>query len=338
MIKNVLSSFNFSGSKLFFLFLIISLKSINNEMLPNMAIFYLSQNKYMIITANIIYYYYSDSQNLETFYPFLDNLKITSASDFEMISYGRFQDNNISHLLVVKNIIYAIFGENNYCILNNDKINNYKSEVFPLKIINEYYYYIVGIIDSQQQLYLYLYRNKAGECNNNLLYEISISTINSENFNCQLMESGETLTCFYEINDNNDNNIIANCLTISYSDNIITSSLIKEKANNGAKIIKSKLSQDGTKIYVCYINNSNNCDCLTYIIATNVWTDYTTYISSCVPNINSLFLDYYESSDEYFLYCYETNTKINIFKLDDNLGIINKYSNDTFDFIHIYHL
>ena len=44
-------------------------------------------------------------------------------------------------------------------------------------------------------------------------------------------------------------------------------------------------------------------------------------------------MDYYESSDEYFLYCYETKTKINIFKLDDNLGIINKYSNDTFDFI-----
>ena len=332
MKKNALFSFNCFWQKLILLLLIIFLKSINSAMLPNMKIYYLSQNKYMIITVNTVYHYTSSSGSLETFFSFVGNQIITSDSESEMISFGQFD--NISHLLIFKNSVYAVFG-GIFCNIENDKINNYKSEIFPLKIINDYYYYIIGVINSEKKLILYLYKNRAGECNSILINNFSINNINSENFSCQLMQSsvyGELLTCFYEINGNI---IIANGLTVNYNidNNNIASSFSVQKTNNGAKIIKTQLSHDGTKIYVCYINTNNNCDCLTYLIATNEWTDYTTYINSCLPNVNTLFFDYYEVSNEYFLYCYETNSKINIFKLDDNLGIINKYSNDTFDFI-----
>ena len=140
---------------------------------------------------------------------------------------------------------------------------------------------------------------------------------------------GELLTCFYEI----DNNIIiANSLTINLNlaDYKIESVFNKTQNNNGAKIIKSKLSKDQTKSYFCYINNNNNCDCLTYTILTNEWSDSTNYINTCLSKPTSLIFDYYDVSNEYFLYCFESDSKINIVKLNENFLITSKYNNDTY--------
>ena len=46
-----------------------------------------------------------------------------------------------------------------------------------------------------------------------------------------------------------------------------------------------------------YINNNNNCECLTYSITTNEWSDSTTYINSCLSKKTSLILDYYDISN-----------------------------------------
>ena len=331
MIKNVVFPFDFFSKKLCLLIIIISFKNLNNETIPNFQVFYLYNNMYVIIDAQKIYLY--TSENRIEFYSFNQNQKITSADESEMISLAKFKDADSVYLTIVKKYIYAYFAATNFGILENEQINNYKSEIFPLKYNNNEFYYIVGIVNSEQELVLYLYKNKVSDTKCSLIFTFSISNINSENFSCQLMQSpsfGEVLTCFYE---NNNNEIVANSLTIDTTNSKIESAFNRAKSNNGANIIKSKLSQDETKSYVCYINNDNNCDCLTYMVVTNEWSDYTTYINSCLSKRTTLFLDYYEFSNEYFLYCYETETKINILKLNENFGIVSGYSNDTYDYI-----
>ena len=75
-----------------------------------------------------------------------------------------------------------------------------------------------------------------------------------------------------------------------------------------------------------------NIKFITYNITNNQWSDYITYINGCLSDITSLFFDYYEISNEYSLYyyLYQSSSKIYILKLDD-LGIINKYNNDTYE-------
>ena len=313
--------------------LLISVKRINLQIiLPNIQIIYLSQNKYYIITADQIYFYLSSPESVVSPYTFIDNQKITTAEESEMISYGAYKNDNIAHLVVVKNYIYAILEKTYYCNVSIEEIKGYRAEIFPLKCIEAQCYYILGIINSTKSLNLFLYSNAVGYCISYLRFTYTVNNIASDTFSCQLMEShafGELLTCFYEI----DNNIIiANSLTINLNlaESKIESVFNKAQNNNGAKIIKSKLSQDQTKSYVCYINNNNNCDCLTYTILTNEWSDSTNYINACLSKPTSLIFDYYDVSNEYFLYCFESDSKINIVKLDENFLITSKYNNDTY--------
>ena len=286
--------FNIFVPKFFFVILLISVKRINlQEILPNIQLIYLSQNKYYIITADQIYFYLSSPEGVANPYSFIGNQAVTTVEESEMISYGIYKTTNITHLIIVKNYIYSILESTYYCNALIKEIKGYKAEVFPLKCIESNCYYILGIINSTKSLNLFLYSSKGFSCNSLLRFTYSINNIASNTFSCQLMKShsfGELLTCFYEINDNI---IIANSLIINLNlnDSKIESVFINEKINNGAKIIKSKLSQDTAKSYVCYINNNNNCDCLAYSILTNEWSKSTNYINtSCLSKSTSLII------------------------------------------------
>ena len=333
MIKYALFPFIYFWTKLFFLILIFSFKKLNSEEMINFQVFYLSEDMYLIIDAYYVYFYYSITENRIVLYALNENQTISSVDELEMISFGKFKNSSNAHLFISKNYVYSYLEYNKICILENEQINNYKSEIFPLKYSDDDFYYIIGIINSEKDLVLYLYHNKIDESKSNLIFNFTIGYTNSENFSCQLMKShsfGEVLTCFYE---NKYNEIVANSLTIDITNPKIESAFLKPKTNNKAKIIKSKLSQDETKSFVCYINENYNCACLTYMVIINDWSDNTIYINSCLSKRTTLFFDYYELSNQYFLYCYETTTKINILKLNENLNIISKYSNDTYDYV-----
>ena len=83
-----------------------------------------------------------------------------------------------------------------------------------------------------------------------------------------LLSSNEkVLTCFYQNGDIKQ--IIAKSFRINVSNpysnpNFQDISLTATKYNNGAKVIKSILSKDGKKSFVCFINDDNNGDCLIY--------------------------------------------------------------------------
>ena len=207
------------------------------------------------------------------------------------------------------------------------EIQGYPSEIYNIKCEVLSCFFVIGIVNSEKQLVLYLYRNPTNDCLSTVVSS-TIINVGSDSFSCQIMKTSfdeELLTCFYQ--NNNINEIVASSFNIDLNIESIESieTLTKSKANNGMKIIKSKLSQDKKKSYVCYINSDNNCVCLTYNIINNEWSDDSTYLKDCLPNKNSLFFDYYENSKEYFLYCYQSSSKVNLVKLDENFEIKNEY-------------
>ena len=139
----------------------------------------------------------------------------------------------------------------------------------------------------------------------------------------QSQSNGKVLTCFYQ--NTNIKEIIAISLNIVIDTTNITnskietiSSLSKSQSNNGAKIIKSTLSQDKTKSLVCYINDYNNTDCLIYDITNNQWSGYYTYLIGCLLKFSSLNIEYFDNLNEYILYCFQSSSKINLIKFNSN--------------------
>ena len=75
------------------------------------------------------------------------------------------------------------------------------------------------------------------------------------------MQSPSSLTCFYQ----SSNQIIdlSFKINLGFNQNIESiSSLTKSKINGSSKVIKSILSQDIKKAFVCYTNNDQKCYCL----------------------------------------------------------------------------
>ena len=131
MANNALFPFNYFFVKLFSLILIISFKYINSESIPNFQVFYLSENEYIIIDAQNIYFYNSTSETRTLFYPLVGNEIITSVDESEMINLGKFKNTDAAHILIVKNHVLVYFNATKFGLLENEQINNYKSQVFP---------------------------------------------------------------------------------------------------------------------------------------------------------------------------------------------------------------
>ena len=141
-----------------------------------------------------------------------------------MISLGGFKytyDFLVDNLLIVKNYIYAVEGTTTYCNSIINQIQGYQALVFPLECIDINCYCIIGIINSDKQLNLYLFRNVVGYCICNFITSLTIDdNVNSDNFSCQLIKSsvlyGKVLSCFYE---NNLKEIVVKILKIVLTSN-----------------------------------------------------------------------------------------------------------------------
>ena len=223
-----------------------------------------------------------------------------------------------------------------HCCTKLSEITLYPSQVFPIKCIDNFCYYIVGIINSNKELKLFLYKNPSYNCEGYSVNNFIINNIGTDNFSCQLMKSSSfdnILVCFYQIE--NSNQIIANRLTVVISgDSSYTSSLdINPKVlTDKIKIIKSSLSQDYQQALVCYINSDNDCNCLTYNSYSNQWSDSTNYLSGCLSELSSLNIQYFDNIQEYFLYCFQSSSKFNLQKLDSNYAKKEDEENGIYDF------
>ena len=307
---------------LFFNFLTKNYKSAVHP--PYIRMLYRSDNKYYYINYYKIFFYHAGVANAmpdqKLQFPSLDQY-VETEEDADKISLGIYKKNSdVEDLIVIKNYVYAIKYETYYCYFKVNEINGYSAQIFPFKCINSNCWHLIGIINSSSQLWLYLYKKTPRNCNtNNLLDSFNINNVGSQKFSCQFMQSpsnGEILTCFYQ--NKNTNEIIANNLNIDITNNNINSLFTKSQSNNnGAKYIRSVLSQDETKAYVCYINNNNNCECLKYDITNNNWSGKATYLNNCLSTPGYFYIDYFDYTDEYFLYCYQPSLYLITLKLNN---------------------
>ena len=307
------------------IFLIFIIGILKVESIPNFKSIYLGNNFYYIITSESVTYY----QNIEgtsnrgtIIYNFTDEQKITNEEGTQFISFSIYKDSPlIPHILVVKNYLYAIQETTYFCNLKLiDEIKGYPPKVYAYKCLDDNYCYnIFAFLNSGKEIKLFLYKNPSYNCEGFPVYNSYINYVASENFDCQFMQSpqnGEVLTCFYQIE--NDSKIEAKSFTIYTSSPQIepVTGLTKSKENHGAKIIKSQLSTDGKKAFVCYINNDNNVYCLIYNIDENNWSDENIYLDNCKLEISSLNIEYLDNLNEYILYCFQSSTKYNLQKFD----------------------
>ena len=335
---NYIYYFNVMKIKFFILFVILVLKPIKTELIPNFKSIYLSSDYYYIVTYDKITYYNNANNVNNITYEFQGEQIITSPEQSEMVSFGRFKNiDYVANLLIVKHYIYAVIDGTKYCDEILNEIQGYQPAVYPYKCQDSYCYYIVGIINSNNQLCLYLYKTPSSYCSSSVVAQIIINNISSKNINCQIMNSTneEVLTCFYE--NENQNEIIANIFNIELSqeeNNIIfSSSFTKSKGNKGGKIIKSELFEDNQKAFVCFLENDSNsdCQCLTYNIINNEWSDYSTYLTSCLSEINSLNIEYFDNSDEFIVYCSQSQSKLDLKKFNQNFEIKDSDANGAYD-------
>ena len=321
---------------LFFFIIIFIIYKINSEEIiaPYLKAIYIGNGFYYLIFPDQINYYKPDVKNVVV-HSLSNGNKIQSKEELKMINYGQFNDDNYKNIIIFKDYLYYVL-DNDYS--SNEQLNNinaYPSEIITLSCNSNTCYFILGIRNNVKELNLYLFKRTGSLIiSSNLLKTYTINNVGAEKTSCQLMKynSNNVLTCFYQNDTSKD--IIASSFNIDTSSSpyiTIIKSLTNSQQTNGAKIIKSKISQDGTQSYVCYITDDKNCDCLIYDISNNEWRNHKTYLNDCIISLDSLNFEYYDMSNEFFLYCYQSEFKFSLVKLNQNFQIINQNINGIYD-------
>jgi hypothetical protein len=221
------------NNEIFMILLIFILKFIRIKSFENFKTKYLSYDNYLIIKQHSINYYSNNILNeIKTFN---ESQMITTTEELDNVSFGVYKDEDnsmIANLLLVKDYIYAIQYGSYICDCKLTKITNVLStEVIPYKCISYFCFYIVGLIQKNRSLFLYLYKNPADSCSSTLVASLSINNVGS-NLKCEFMLSSDNqkvLTCFYQNGDRKQ--IIAKSFSIDISNPSITeiSSFTKQR-------------------------------------------------------------------------------------------------------------
>ena len=282
-------------------------------------------NRYYIITPDNLIFLNNYKNNYDIKVEFTNDQIIESEDEYEKISYGRFNGETQANLLIIKNYIYAISDNGNaFCNHLIDEINGKISSIIPIQIVDLQSYFIIGMINSNNKLFLYLYQNAInGDCSASYIfskeYDIYIS---SKSISCHY---DNNLICFYE---NFSNELFSSIFNVDFSaTNKIDLISLYPKGNEGAKIVKSIYSSNLNKFFVCYINEENNCNCLIYDKSSNVWGNPTNYLKNCINKQYSLNIQYFDSLNYYILSCFQTEKQFSFVKLDNNFEIIDEEEN-----------
>ena len=307
------------------LFIIIKVKA-----LPFFKTIPTLNNRYYIIYPNKIVFLNNHNNNNDVKKELENDEIIGSEDEYEKISYGRYYGATLdqAQLLIIKDYIFELSDSGNvYCKKQMDGINGGLTSIAPI-IINADLtnYFIVAMISSNNKLLFYLNYNKEfWDCSAfNLFtkeYDIYIdSKIVSCHYNINLI-------CFYAYL----NELISSIFSVDMSNindiKVEYSSSSKKTYNGGAKVIKSILSPNLDKFFVCYINEQNNCDCLIYNKNTNEWGNPTNYLKYCINKQYSLNIQYFDSLNYYILSCFQTEKQFSFIKLNNNFEIMDDEEN-----------
>ena len=317
---------------LFILLILITIKEINTQTNGYSKALTLANNNRYIINANEIIFC-NNNNTCTTKYTFLDDQKLNSEKEIDMISFGNYVDIPTFYLIVANHYTHAVnINGDYYCYTFLEEIRG--NQVFlgiPFKCDSSYCYYIIGTLDNSDKLNLYLIANVAQQCQCQIADKIEIEG-DSYNFNCHLLDcstSDVKIICFSQ--NNASKKILSSNYIINLSSQKIIKASTKSADNNGGQIIKSYLSNDGSTALVCAFDEENNYDCKKFDINNNNWINNNDIVlDNCMNRLSSLNLDKINNSNEYYLYCLQSSNKLKTIKLNSNFEIINSEENGVY--------
>jgi len=261
----------------------------------------------------------------------LEEQKISSTSEGDMISMCYIYNDNIEILIIVKNYLYTISNSfRNYIKLDylRDKYSTIVlDECFEDETNNKFCKFFISFINSDNKLEIYKYQIEQDSINysllkskemylNTSLEEISLNNCEYSSCHKAKDENGFILVCFYE----NDNSEI-----VAMSLNLDTLELVKEmrfKKNSGAKKLKSILFNNNEKIFVCYINNNDNVACVIFDVLQNKFLSEIKYIEKMAQSSGYFNIEYFSSTNQYILSAYTSETEFEYIIFDENMNIL----------------
>ena len=315
--------------KIIIFFFIFIIKSINTQSLKKFKTIPLYDNNFLIITCNEIRFYNNTSNSNSISHTFVDDQIIESEELLGTVDFGRYNEENAPNLLLIKHFVYAIaesgilFGISNLAEI----IGYHSSFVIPIKNSYNTFFYIIGLTNIDNKVSLNLIENPSYSLESRVSKKFIIEA-DSDNLSCHLIDSTTDkeieMICFYE----KSKEIIASYYYVDLTKKEFKQIYSKEKSNNGGKIIKSYLTEDKLKAFVCYVNGDNDCNCNIYDILRYQWdNDNFVYLNDCLISIWSLVIEYVDNINEFLLYCQQSSNKYNIKLLNSNFKIINNDEN-----------
>ena len=196
--------------------------------------------------------------------------------------------------------------------------------IVPIKFYNGYFFFFISFSDSSL-LYYYYYKFKVST---NELSLITTSTLydNNEALTCQLMNSNfneQIIICFY----------IDTLRRISvYHFSITETSITKTNEyyitnELSVKYMKSVVNYSGTKSFVCFLDENENCYCFKYdnndiINGVNNIETIEVFHNKCKTSFYSgMNVRYIKGKEVFIVSCLGTDKSLSTRVYDDNLGL-----------------
>ena len=258
---------------------------------------------------------------------------INQPEDSKMISLTDISNDQI--YIIVKNYLYIFSNEGTF--IKTTLIENLSEYIPSTLIYNEFIsneetrIFYIALININKSLTLFSLKNSIQNDGVNIISKTTEESLDLKNssgdntisgcdyISCQIMVISSDLkylTCFYE---NKEDEIG----TMYFDDelNTVTTKQSKFRKNNGGVTnIKSVLYSNKSKAFVCYINNNYKCDCLSFDIIANKWSDYEyQYLDECTKESYFFSFNYYEQTNEYILTCFSDLDKFKSIKMDSNM-------------------
>jgi len=284
-----------------------------------------------ISDSSINFYIYTDlHKNAASYYNFqLEEQKISSTYEGNMISICYISESNyIEIYIIIKNYLY-VFSNTFINYIKFDYLKDRYSNLVLDECVGDeetskFCSIFVSFINSENQLKIYKYKFKYETIDYSFIKSKEIDLINSSGQislnNCEYIschkaknENDFILVCFYE-NDNSEIGAIS-----LNKDTLELEKEVKFKKNSGAKNIKSVLFDNNEKVFVCYINNDDNVACITFDVPKNIFLNEFKYIEKITHPLKHFNIDYFDSTDQYILSAYSSETEFEYIIFDKNM-------------------
>ena len=324
---NIFSTF----LKLLILVLIFQNNNINslniNEAYP--SAFLLSDGNLFLVTENGLRIYDSNFTNLQQYYNFESEYRITSENEAEKTAIAEYPDGTV--IALVKNILYILNKERSY--IKKKNLSNYFTNGIYYSLIaynydSLYYYYVIAYSDNGKIIIKYFnFSNDTIMTRNMQIDSLSYKPTNSQGqetclrnygLSCGVMIYNESnvVSCFYQLNSPDELGVSSYYIkTTGFQEVNITK---KFSSNNQTSIIKSVMSPDKKIALICHNKYYSFSGCLKYDIATNEFTSEELYFNYCKGKATGLYVYYFPQKNEYMFICSNNADGFNAVVFDSN--------------------